>query len=166
MKIWLFGLLVAVFANAARADEPLLPPQAWETCSPSGAYCARLDPENNTITGYEPGGPNLWSAKGWSRIAALADDGEHLVLGYAGLNLIPQNYRSDMTMLTFYRGGKVIKTVPLKDLVSDPIIRANPTVSHYYWGNFWGLNADGHFVVETADNRIVRFDLSTGDPVP
>jgi hypothetical protein len=143
----------------------MMPPSVWGTCSPSGEYCARLDPADNSIQAYRPGAHEvvLWSAAGWSRIAALADDGEHLVLGYEGMNLIPVDYDPDMEMLTFYRRGEVIRRVPLSALIDRGALQR--TVSHWYWGDYLGLDAEGRYAVRTADGRQIRFDMTTGKAV-
>lgn len=160
-------LITALLSAGAMADEPMLPPEQWETCSPSGEYCARLDPVENSILAYKPGVETivLWRAQGWSRVAALADDGEHMVLGYEGMNLIPLDYRPDMAMLTFYRRGQVFRTVRLEELITDIAIKMNRTVSHYHWGDYLGLDENGRFGVRTATGHETRFDMTTGQAV-
>ena len=166
MLFRLLFLTTAILSASALADEPMMPPAVWETCSPSGEYCARLDPAENSILAYKPGVETivLWRAQGWSSVAALADDGEHLVLGYEGANLIPLDYRPDMAMLTFYRRGEVFRTVRLEELITDTAIKMNRTVSHYHWGDYLGLDAGGRYLVRTAIGREIRFDMTTGRP--
>lgn len=117
LRLLLLPVLLAL-ATLALADEPLSPPSVWEVCSPSGVYCATLDPEANRITVRRAGaaGDVLWSTPGWSRVAALADDGDHLMLGCDGMNLIPLDYDSGMPMLTFYRRSEIIAVMRLRDL--------------------------------------------------
>ena len=158
-------LPAVLWAMPAPADEPMMSPAVWEVCSPDGVYCARLDPDTDTIAAYKAGagGDVLWTAPGWSRVAALADDGEHLVLGYEGMNLIPVDYDPGMEMLTFYRRGEVFRRVALPVLVGDEALQR--TVSHYYWGDYLGLDADGYYAVRTFAGREIRFDMATGMPV-
>ncbi|MBE9555645.1 MAG: hypothetical protein IMF08_02215 [Proteobacteria bacterium] len=160
--IFLLALLPTIPANA---DEPMMPPSVWETCSPSGEYCARLDPVENSILAYKPGVETivLWRAEGWSSVAALADDGEHLVLGYEGMNLIPVDHEPDMEMLIFYRRGMVFQRIALSVLIDSAALQR--TVSHWYWGDYLGLDANGHYAVHTADGKEFRFDMTTGLPV-
>lgn len=167
MSLRLFLMFIALLSATALADEPMMPPSVWETCSPSGEYCARLDPVENSILAYKPGVETivLWRATGWSRVAALADDGEHMVLGYEGMNLIPLDYRPDMPMLTFYRRGEVFRTVRLEELISYIAIKMNRTASHYHWGDYLGLDENGHFGVRTATGHEMRFDMATGRSV-
>ena len=159
-------LFLALLPATALADEPMLPPSAWEVCSPDRAYCARLDPDTRTITAYRAGASDdvLWTAPGWSRVAALADDGEHLMLGYEGMNLIPVDYDKAMAMLTFFRRGRQIAVVRLRDLAGW--LNLQRTVSHYYWGDYLGLDADGHYVVKVSRGGKIRFDMKTGERVP
>ena len=149
----------------ARPDEPLRRPEAWTTCSPSGAFCARLDPDNNVTSVFRADAPEavLWSMPGWFRVAALADDDAHLVTGYDGMNLVPQGYDADMTMLTYHRRGAVIATVPLKMLIGWAALQLNRTVSNHYWGDYIGFDEAGHYVVRTATGREIRFDVTTGE---
>lgn len=102
---------------------------------------------------------------GWSRVAGLADDGEDLVPGSEGMNLIPLDYWSDMGMLTFYRRGEIFRTVRLDELISDIAIRMNRTASHSHWGDYLGLDADGHYALRSATGRKIRFEMTTGYPV-
>jgi hypothetical protein len=161
----LIPLLALLFPLPALADEPMMPPSVWETCSPSGEYCARLDPKDNSVVAYKPGMEQivLWTAQGWSRVAALADDGVHMMLGYEGMNLIPVDYDPDMEMLTFFRRGEVIRRVVLSALVGGEALQR--TVSHWYWGDYLGLDADGYCTIRTADGRKIRFDMSSGKVV-
>lgn len=164
LRKFLFPFILLI-ASPVLADEPMLPPAVWQTCSPNGVYCATLDPGADRITVYRAGAADnvLWSAAGWSRVAALADDGEHLVLGYEGMNLIPVDYEPDMEMLTFYRRDAVIQRVALSVLVDRKALQR--TVSHWYWGDYLGLDANGRYTVRTAGSREIRFDMTTGLPV-
>jgi len=158
----LIPLLALLFPLPALADEPMMPPSVWQTCSPSGEYCARRDPKENRVVAYKPGMEQvvLWTAQGWSRVATLADDGVHMVLGYEGMNLIPVDYDPDMKMLTFFRRGEVIRRVALSAIVGGEALQR--TVSHWYWGDYLGLDADGYFAVRTAGGREIRFEITTG----
>jgi len=65
-----FLLLLATPAQADRVGIPT--PMVWTTCSPNGAYCARLDPVSNSISVYSAGASveTLWTMTGWSGVAA------------------------------------------------------------------------------------------------
>lgn len=167
--VWIIALIGASaalsLAHSALADTPSPPPEVWTVCSRSGEYCARLDPEKNVIDIYRAGAEDdiLWSMLGWLRVAALADDGEHLVAGSS--SLVPQGYDEDMVMLTFHRRGAVIATVPLNALIGRAALQLNRTVSHHYWGYYIGFDEDGYYVVKTATDREYRFDVTTGNLV-
>ena len=79
------------------------------------------------------------------------------------MNPIPVDYDRDMPMLTFHRRGAVSATVRLGDLAGRRNLQR--TVSHYYWGDYLGLDADGHYVVKVSRGDEIRFDMATGRPV-
>ena len=118
------------------ADEPLPPPQMQEVRSPSKQFCAVLTPKSMTTVIYkmsENGSrKELWRMKGWFRVAHLADDGDHLVVGNDGINLLPLNVTKDEPMILFYRQGKLLSTVTLGDLLAK-FSSLERTVSHYHW---------------------------------
>lgn len=154
-----------LFAAPVLADEPMFPPAIWETCSPSQEYCARLDPEANSVTAFRKDTEHtvLWTAPGWSRVAGLADDGVHFVMGWEGMNLIPLDYDKNMPMLTFFRRGKQFAVVRLRDLAGW--LNLQRTVSHYYWGDYYGFDGNGHYVVKISRGSKIRFDMTTGQRV-
>jgi hypothetical protein len=93
-----------VAVGTARADTPLPPPQKHTATSPSKQIVAESDPATGLTTVYrvtngvrEP----RWAMAGWYRAIYPADDGEHLVLGFDGLNLAPKNAPDDLVVLRF-----------------------------------------------------------------
>jgi hypothetical protein len=98
---------------------------------------------------------------GWFRLAALSDDGEILVAGYDGMNLLPLDYSPDLVVLTFYRRGAFIAEVTL-DQVIDDFAALERTVSHYNWGYYLGFDQAGRYVIETVEGRRIAFDAATG----
>lgn len=162
------GIFVALLIKGASADQPLPPPELKTICSTSGFFCAEMDPDRNLTTVYRrrAGGVRepLWSMRGWFRVAALSSDGEYLVTGYDGVNLLPLDYRKDQVMLSFYDRGKLIREVRLNELVTD-FSKLEKTASHYQWGHYLGINADDHYTVELPDKRWVLFNVKTGQPI-
>jgi hypothetical protein len=154
MFAWLSG-------SAALADAPLPQPEDWTACSPSGSFCAELVVANDRTTVLKDGQP-LWRMKGWFRDAYLADDGEHVVVGYDGLNLLQPDYRSDMPMLTFWRRDAIVREVPLSDVIAD-FAKLERTVSHFRWGHTVGFDREGRFLVHTIENRMLAFEVETGN---
>ena len=59
--------------------------------------------------------------------------------------------------------GEVIQRIALSALVGLEALQR--TVSHWYWGDYLGLGADGRYGVRTATGREIRFDMTTGKPV-
>jgi hypothetical protein len=155
------GLLAAAWS--ASADEPLARPSPWTVCSPSRVYCALSDPQSWTTRAFRAGqeGMVLWSMPGWFRVAALADDGSHLVTGYDGMNILPRNARRDTVLLAFYRHGELIAQARLADVIED-FGSLEPTVTGLNWGYYVGFDARGRYVVETVERRRLAFDVTTG----
>jgi hypothetical protein len=158
---------VAILGASAAADAPLPRPGLASVCSPSGAYCALMDPRSWTTRVYRSGNPSgvLWSMPGWFRLAALTDDGETLIAGYDGLNLLPLDYRRDQVILAFYRRGALLEAVPLEEVIAD-FASLERTLSHYQWGHYLGFDDEGRYVIETVEGRRIAFDGATGEPAP
>jgi hypothetical protein len=163
----LFFLLSLTIQAELFADKPLSPPDVQEVWSPNKQFCAVMDPQPATTTVYriESDGKRTkqWSMPGWFRVAHLADDGEHLVVGHGGINLLPVNVTKDEHMIEFFTKGKLVNTVTLGELLRDQS-SLKRTVSHYLWGNYLGLDEKGHYVVETVEGRKLVFDVTTGKP--
>lgn len=159
----LFGCLPVA---ACLADEPLPPPKEMTFWSPNRSVCAVSDPASQLTTVFriEPGSDKrikLWQMHGWQRSAFVADDGRHLVIGYAGLNLLTLKHLKNQPMAYFVREGEVIGVAALDQLVPDQSKLAR-TASHFMWGGCGGFDKSGHFVIETFDKRRHTFDVTTG----
>ena len=156
--------LAAAGAFALMADQPL--PAAFDQRinSPNKRYYALIIAREKRTAVYDASTKTrMWEMEGWFRVAALADDGEHFITGYDGVNLIPANYDPKMSMLTFYRNGKAFRSVTLQELVPD-LARLQPTASHVYWGYYAGFE-NGLFRVDTVDRGALLFDPATGELV-
>ncbi|MCK5052348.1 MAG: hypothetical protein KAS53_11540 [Candidatus Cloacimonetes bacterium] len=159
-------LVILTMTMIVSADEPPRSPWKTMTKSPDGSKCVISDPETNITTVYEIDDKTgnklpLWSIVGWFRVTHISNDGEHLVIGYDGMNLLPFNYWSNEPMLYFIHKGELIKHVTLDQLIKDPS-KMTKAVSHYAWGNYVGFDDKGHFVVETCEGKRV-FDPKTGE---
>lgn len=152
-------------APLVHADTPLRPPEKHVAHSPSRAIEAESDPAPNLTTIYRvaPDGTRarLWTMNGWYRAIYPADDGEHLVLGFDGLNLLPVNAKPDLVVLRFVRRGEVIQALRLGDVLPD-LSRLRRTASHLLWREAEGLDAQGRFVLVTVDGVKHVFDPATG----
>lgn len=150
------------------ADTPLRPPEKYVAHSPGKTIEAESDPAPNQTTVYRvaPDGTRtrLWAMPGWFRAIYPADDGEHLVLGFDGLNLLPGNAADELIVVRFVRRGEIVASLTLHDVVPDRSILRR-TASHLAWREGEGIDADGHFVVITMDGVKHHYDLATGRPV-
>jgi hypothetical protein len=155
--------LLVLFSHAAvvQADEPLVRPARYEVASPSGKYVAILDPKTGVVVRTAGATNVLWSGTNWFRVAFLADDGQHLVTGYDGMNLIPRNYTKDLVLVTFWRRDKKIRDVTVGELFPDTRI-LKQTVSSYYWGSIKGIT-NSTLIVNRCDGQVVGFRVSTGN---
>ena len=161
------GLLACLPGSRASADTPLPPPQRKEVWCGSRHYCAVMDPRLRLTTVYKVDGDTrkkLWAMPGWYRTAFLADDGEHLVIGHEGVNLLPLSVESSDILAYFLRRGEVIATVTLSDLIEDKS-SLRRTASHYLWGEYLGIDEDCRFRVKTVEGRRLWFDVQTGKQV-
>lgn len=157
--------LVFVAPPVVRADTPLRPPEKHVAHSRNRAIEAESDPQTGLTTVYrvDPAGARtrLWAMAGWYRALYPADDGEHLVLGFDGLNLLPTNAADDLVVLRFVRRGEVVAALTLRDVVPDRSILRR-TASHLAWREGEGFDADGHFLVITMDGMRHPYDATTG----
>jgi hypothetical protein len=152
------------WSGVSFADAPLPPPSQIVQWSSNRQYVAVADPGRDAVAVYRVEGPNrteLWSISPWQRSFELADDGEHLVVCYSGLNLLPLDYKASWTMVTFYRRGIVVRAWTLAELVPD-LTKLRRTASHYSWGKCVGFDPTGAFQVETVDRGTLKFNAGTG----
>lgn len=154
-------LILLSCALPIRADEPLAPPTRYEVQSPSRKFVATLDPNSGVRVSAAGASEVLWASTNWFRVAFLADDGDHFVTGYDGLNLIPRDYTKDLALITFWRREKKIRDVTVGELFPSMRI-LQKTVSHYNWGSIAGITK-GKLIVRRCDGNEVRFDVTTGE---
>ncbi|WP_267220326.1 hypothetical protein [Dyella silvae] len=153
---------LACFAGTALADAPLPPPTKTVVCSHSGEFCAASDPgtQMTSITRRGVPGP-LWAIPGWQRWLIVTDDGQRVVIGYGGLNLVPKEAPLSTPVPLFYGPAGLIKSVTLGDLYRSTA-EMTETVSHYQWEQAVYLDAAGQLVVERVDGSRVAFDPNNG----
>jgi hypothetical protein len=157
-------IAIALAVCVAKGDSPLPPPSKITATSPSGRIRAISEPTSGTRV--EDGNLQkvLWSLPDWHRSIFVADDGEHLVTEYNGLNLIPVDFSDDLVLLTFWRQGKKVREVTVRDLFPDRkgLVR---TVSHYAWRQRIDFDASGRLRLLRMDGKTCLFDVSTGNIV-
>jgi hypothetical protein len=157
--------LVSSVQGRSLADAPLPAPEVREIWPPSKKFCVVMNPEPSTTTVYRIADDGKrtrqWVMPGWFRVAYLADDGDHLIVGHGGINLLPLDVTAREPMIRFFKRGKLVNMVTLGELLKDQS-SLKRTASHYLWGNYLGLDKQGHFVVETVEDRKLAFDVATG----
>ena len=158
-------LLVLLLSGPAYADEPLRPPHLYTFCSSSGEFCATSDPlKDSTTVAAAASGEVLWSIPGWHRWLFIANDGQSLVVGYNGMNLVPLDISLEESVLSFYSRGKLMRQVALGDLYSSKS-QLQRTVSHFAWAHIPGFNEHCELIVELVDGRTVAFSGKNGQQV-
>jgi hypothetical protein len=162
MRTYLAAFMLVVPVCAAQADEPLAAPAVVTTCSTSQTYCAISDPDSNlTVVSVKGSKKSKWQFPHWHRWLFVSNDGNTVVAGYDGMNLVPENISLDEPVLFFYhRGTAAVQTIKLGDLYrSKSDLR--PTVSHYAWVDFISINAANQLVLHLADGRRMAFAVDT-----
>jgi len=163
MRKYLAGCFLLCLAGAnVHADEPLPPPEVLTVCSITKQFCAVSDPTKNiTRVSSQRSPKTLWSIPGWHPWLFVSDDGESVVVGYDGMNLVPENVALTEPVLFFYFRGELVRTVALGELYrrKSQLIR---TVSHYAWVSSIGYNKANQLVVELVDGKRVAFAATTG----
>lgn len=121
-----------------------------------------LEPEKNAIIYKVEGNYKLSEAyqiKGWHRSFYISPNGEYVVIGFAGLDLVPKSVRPNQIMLSIYHNGKLQHTIALSQLLYS-LDSLRPTVSHYYWGSISQVS-DFHVRLDTVEG-MVEVDISSG----
>lgn len=106
----------------------------------------------------------LWEAPTWSPAEYLTNDGEYLVTGYAGSNLLEHHYDLDEAMVSFYRRGTLINTVRLREIIRDTK-HLEPSDDGVQWGFFVGLIGPTRFALDTVEHRRFIYDVTNGTVV-
>lgn len=164
---WAVGLLalVGVGPASSSADSPLPPPRKHVEASPSATVEVESDPASGTTTVFSrgPGGVRArrWSMPGWYRALYPADDGDHLVIGHDGLNLLPADAGPDLVVLRFVRRGEIVAALTLSEVVED-LSTLRRTTSHVAWRAGEGFDPQGRFFVESLDGVRHVFEVATG----
>jgi hypothetical protein len=164
-RITTFTLAIAasLFTTVSQADSPLPPPSKFTAKSPDGLISAISDPVANTIKITKTSdGKLLWEIPHWERWPFVANDGKHVVVGYNGMNLVPVRYDEKLVVFTFWREGKKIREVTIKEFLAG---KSPPrkTASHYRWGWIEKIDSDGLLVVHDSNHqKRYRYNLDTG----
>jgi len=130
-------ILLLFLCLVSQADSPLPAPEIKRVCNMFVTHCAYLEPEKDAVV-YSVEGDfkfkEIYKVNGWHRSFHISPSGEYIVVGYAGLNLVPRSVSPDQVMLSIYLNGKLQHTITLKQLFHN-LESLVPTVSHYQWGS-------------------------------
>lgn len=157
----IFLLSFLVVSLPAHADSPLDPPAKVIATSPDGFIIATSYPVSLVTKIENKEKKALWQIPGWHRWLFIANDGKHAVIGYDGMNLIPQDYNNHMVLISFWREGKKIRDVTLEEVVPKKAM-LKKTTSHYHWGSIEGIDRKGRLVIKRADEKVLLYNLETG----
>jgi len=103
----------------------------------------------------------IWEKADWNPVAFLSDDGDYLVAGYDGNNLLAQGHAKSEVMLVFFHRDKVIKTVRLNEIILDQR-HLRFTDSGVLWGYYEGFLSAHEFAVDTVEQRRLVYDVTSG----
>lgn len=162
------GLAFCPSWSRARADAPYLDGDITQVDSANKEYVGIPSRDNQSTTVFRKvkvGKPQrLWTVGRWDTTSWLSNDGDYLVLGYHGVNLLQLDHKPDEVMLTFFHRDALVGVVRLNDIILDRS-HLQRTVSHYDWGNFVGFVEPHQFAITTIENRRLVFDVTTGKRV-
>jgi hypothetical protein len=151
-KMWILFAFICTSNLFLNADMPLPPPEDITVYSANRKYIGISYAEKNKTVCYQINKnkrKEIWSIEGWNRSFYISDDGNYLVIGYSGLNLLSEDYKPEWTAISIYYKGKLIKDFQFKELIID-FSKLQKTASHYYWGSIIGLYGN-IFKIETVE---------------
>ncbi len=150
----------------SRADAPLAVKSRVKVYSPNRHFYALSVLAERKTSVYRATAPRtpLWEMEGYRSILFLADDGQHLVQGYKGGNLLDAHVTPDDMFLTFFVPSRQAGSITVGELFPhlDQLPR---TASNITWGNFWGFDSAKRFAIVLSDGRKIVFDADTGKQV-
>ena len=116
---------VAPWAGVDRvwADAPILSDGEDRIDARNGAFFAIPSPDRRSTVTYRVvrgrKAERMWTLAGWHPGAFLSDDGEYLVVGYPGVNLLALDHEPDVVMLSFFHRAKAVGVVRLNEIIQD-----------------------------------------------
>jgi len=159
-KRWLFFALISTSVLYLYADMPLPPPADISVYSENKQYIGISYAKKDKTVCYQINGnkrKEIWSIKGWNRSFYISDDGNYLIIGYSGLNLLSRDYKPEWTAISIWCKGKLIRDYQFKDLIND-FSKLQETASHYYWGRIIGLNGKILKVNTVETNLLINIE--------
>jgi hypothetical protein len=153
--------LTQILPPRAWADSPLPMPEAFTVCSSDKQTCAASDPKAQLTSITHKPSKSRWQIQGWHRAIYLANDGQSLVIGYSGINLVPIDVDLKQTILSFYKHEQLIRKVPLNEFYQKRS-QMPKTASHRAWGYVQGFNEKNELQVNLEDGRRLFYSAKTG----
>jgi len=131
------------------------------------------DPTKGLITAYSliNGKPErvLWEINEWARWIDFSNDGHICIIDFTG-GLLPSDFKLDEPVLKIFSSGKLLKTLSIRDLLTDTL-NLQRTTSHYSWNGsveyeqnsltIWTV--DSKMVVEYDPFEIKKYKISEQD---
>lgn len=151
-------VLTILAVNAVHADR-YIPPTMRKTVSHNNAFTVVSSLTKETWVLNNTTKQKIWSMAGWYPQIFVSNDGDYVVTDHYEKNHIPVRY--NLVLFTFWKRGREIRKVTLKEIVPDKSILLR-TVSHYHWGTIDGINDKGELLVKRRDGKIFLFDVSAG----
>jgi hypothetical protein len=156
--LWIFisGMIACA---AAGGDSPPIAPSDQKILSPNRKYYAFLDVRHKTTVVFEAGKHPVkrWEMAGWFAVPFLANDGDHLVVGNPGGNLLEPHAGPRETIIVLYERGHEVAAITLGQLVTK-VDKLPRTESHVLWGNYLGFDEQNRFLVQTSEERTFALD--------
>ncbi|SRR5579884_489098 len=103
----------------------------------------------------------LWDIPGYHPVLFLSDDGQYLVVGYPGGNLLNETVKASDLFLCFFHSGQFVRGVHISDIFSD-LNHIPQSTSGRAWGNYFGFDERNHFILLLFDGKRITFDANTG----
>ena len=146
------------------ADAPKAAPRDVKVYSPHKKFYAVsfFGPQKTAVFPPTPARTTpRWEIPGYFPVLFLSDDGEHLVVGYPGGNILDADAPPSAPFLTFYEHGRQVARLTIADIF--PHLDALPkSTSGTPWGDFWGFEGPTRFGIVLHDDKKLWFDARTG----
>jgi hypothetical protein len=131
-------------------------------------FYAAPGPGGKSTLVFERIGPKrtkkIWEKPDWTHVTFLSDDGEYMVTGYEGNNLLRHRHAPDEVMLEFYRRGTLLRSIRLNQIIQSHG-RLEVADSGVFWGFYEGFLSMHRFAVDTIEQRRLIYDVTTGSLV-
>ena len=159
-------MMLRMEVNVVRADAPKAAQEDVKVYSTNRRFYAvsHLKEQKTAVFRARAATKPEWEMDGYFQVLFLSDDGQHLVEGYPGGNLLDLDVKPGDSFLVFFVAGKRVATLTVGDVFPD-IGALAETTSGRAWGDFWGFEGPTRFTLQLPNERKITFDASTGKRV-